>query len=169
MAPEFKTHAIFAVDPGGTTGVAAADVEVRPTRKEALATISRAKSIEVGGDWLEQAHTISAMMWRFAYRANVERSIPLPNIHFAFEDFILRRRQEGGATGNLTSCWVAAGAVAAYAETGAPLDNVAWQQPSSAKSLATDARLKDWGLWVVGSPHERDAWRHFVLRLDGLL
>jgi len=36
------------------------------------------------------------------------------------------------------------------------------QQPSLAKSTATDARLKEWGLWEVGAPHARDAIRHAV-------
>lgn len=117
------------------------------------------------------------------FNANVEHSVPLPNIHVAIEDFILRRRQEGGATGNLTSCWVAAAAVAMWHKvivTGKDgrqftqiandqTDAIRWQQPSHAKTLMTDARLKSYGLWEVGSTHMRDAWRHFGLRVDGLI
>lgn len=36
------------------------------------------------------------------------------------------------------------------------------QQPSMAKSTATDERLKEWGLWEKGQPHARDAIRHGV-------
>lgn len=38
------------------------------------------------------------------------------------------------------------------------------QQASEAKGSITDDRLKDWGLWVRGKRHGRDAIRHAVLR-----
>ena len=39
---------------------------------------------------------------------------------------------------------------------------IVYQTPSDAKSIVTDERLKHWGLWHVGSPHIRDAWRHMI-------
>lgn len=39
------------------------------------------------------------------------------------------------------------------------------QQPSDAKSNATDDRLRSWGLWWAGSPHIRDAIRHLIVYL----
>lgn len=36
------------------------------------------------------------------------------------------------------------------------------QQPSLAKSTATDDRMKEWGLWIPGQPHARDALRHGI-------
>lgn len=39
---------------------------------------------------------------------------------------------------------------------------ITMQSPSDAKSIVTDSRLKQWGLWHIGSPHIRDAWRHMV-------
>jgi hypothetical protein len=163
-----ETYAVMAVDPGGTTGIAAGYVELKPSLKKTLATLSMAKTMELEGDWLTQARRLSHVMARFQMIANVENSLPAGNIQFTFEDFVLRRRQQGGATGNLTSIWVAAGAVAAAGG----LTNhspIFWEQASSAKTLATDARLKHWGLWEKGSPHIRDAWRHFVLRVNRLV
>jgi hypothetical protein len=36
------------------------------------------------------------------------------------------------------------------------------QLASQAKSVATNARMKDWGIWVVGREHERSAWAHIA-------
>jgi hypothetical protein len=177
-----NTHAVLGIDPGGTTGVAAGYVELKDTRRATLATMHNNKTAEVDGDYLEQSVALANIMSRFVFTANVEYSIPIDNIHIAIEDFILRRRMEGGATGNLTSCWVAAGAVALFAaQTVIDINNkmwwrlpedgwdIAWQQPSNAKTLATDARLKSYGLWTPGSTHKRDATRHLVLRVDKLI
>lgn len=159
ISNEGDTHAIMGIDPGGTTGIAAAYVSVRPTMKETmLEGITKKRSLEVPGDYLQQSKAIASLMNAFMYKANVENGIPLYNIHYAIEDFVLRRKAEGGATGNLTSCWVAAGAVAIFGSEA----NVKWRQASQAKTYATDARLKLWGLWSIGSAHERDAWRHLA-------
>lgn len=160
-----QLHAFMAVDPGGTTGVAAAYVRLESMLKATLLNVERRKAVELEGGWEEQAKLLASMMERFVYTANVERALPLDHVHVVCEDFILRRRQEGGATGNLTSIWVAAGAVA-RADLPVPVE---WQQPSSAKTLATNDRLRLWGLWEVGSEHKRDAWRHFALAVNRTL
>jgi hypothetical protein len=36
------------------------------------------------------------------------------------------------------------------------------QKAALAKSTVTDARLKQWGLWVVGQRHARDGIRHCI-------
>jgi hypothetical protein len=38
-----------------------------------------------------------------------------------------------------------------------------YQQPSDAKGVVTDARLRAAGLWVKGQQHARDAIRHACL------
>jgi len=169
MRPLPNVHAVFAVDPGGTTGVYAGWVELRSTRKETLREgILRSRAEEVTGDFVEQAHKLYGMFCKFNFVAN-ENYIPVPQRHVAVEDFVLRRRQEGGATGNLTSCWVAA--AFAYSLRGIHdfSGEIDWQQPSSAKTLMTDARLRESGLWIVGSEHKRDAARHFGLKVDKLV
>lgn len=182
-------HAILAIDPGGTTGVAAGYVELEDTRRKTLEGMTNKKSVEVTGSFLEQAVKLDNIFRHFVFTANVEHSIPQPNIHIAIEDFVLRRREQGGATGNLTSVWVAAafagllckhfvmverqeGPIAVEALTvidDEPAKTIRWQTASDAKHVANDARLKSYGLWVVGSAHERDAFRHLVLRVDKLL
>lgn len=37
------------------------------------------------------------------------------------------------------------------------------QSPSDGKSVVTNARLKDWGYWIKGKEHARDAIRHGLL------
>jgi len=39
---------------------------------------------------------------------------------------------------------------------------VMWQTAGLAKSQCTDARMKEWGGWIVGSDHRRDALRHAI-------
>ena len=42
---------------------------------------------------------------------------------------------------------------------------LSWQGRTQAKSTATDARLREWGLYTRGSDHERDATRHAITAL----
>ena len=130
--------------------------------KETMLAAFKKKAVEVEGSWIEQAKQIAAMMNNFQYTANVAHEIPLYNIHFAVEDFVLRRRVEGGATGNLTSCWVAGGMVAIFGSE----QSIRWRQASEAKTFAKDSRLKLWDLWEVGSAHLRDAWRHVACEVN---
>lgn len=162
LQPE-GVHAVFAVDPGNTSGIAAGYVELQPTLKETLLGISSRKSAELKGSWLYQGREIARLMKRFVYTANVEQSMRMDRIHLVFEDFVLRMP---AVTTNLSSVWIAASAVTSFNNDAYEID---WQQPSSAKSKATNERLKGWGLWEVGSEHKRDAWRHFALRVDKLI
>jgi len=189
MSSTKNTHAILAIDPGGTTGVAAGYMELEETRRKTVEGMTNRKSVEVTGDYLGQAVKLDNIFRHFIFTANVSYGIPLPNIHLAIENFVLRRREAGGATGNLISIWVAAafagmmckhftlvesegGAIAVEALTvldDEPAKAISWQNASDAKHVANDERLKSYGLWVVGSAHERDAFRHIVLRVDKLL
>lgn len=153
-------HAVFAVDPGGTSGIAAGYVDLKSTLKETLLGIERRKAVEIEGAWKVQAHQIAEAMEKFQFGANVETGLSLDRIHFVFEDFVLRMP---ATTTNLTSIWVAAAAVILFGR------DVTWQTASDAKSKATNERLKLWGLWEVGSEHKRDAWRHFALYVDRLM
>lgn len=176
--------AILAIDPGQTTGVAAAFIPKLETLKESLLAIPKKdkKAVEVRGidpnaevptaeeDWIVHAQRLVTIMSRFEYRALIELQIPADDIHFVFEDFILRRKRQGGATGNLTSIWVMAGAIASFKHgrvgTSSPFH---YQQASLAKGFATNKRLKLWGLYEPGSEHKKDAWRHLAYKANHLL
>lgn len=153
----------MAVDPGNTTGVAVGYVTLYPTLKETLASLIRRRALEIDGGWQEQVEKLVELASRFSYKAHTELRMPIERVHLVIEDFVLRMPAR---TTNLTSIWVAA--PLAYQSRGI-FGDVTWQQPSSAKTIGSDDRLRAWGLWERGSAHKRDGWRHFALRVNGLL
>jgi len=166
ISKEGQRHAVFAVDPGGTSGVFAGYVELRPTLKETLTeTLSNVKAVEVSGAWRFQGREIARLAKRFLTFANVEQQMRLDHVHIVCEDFVLRMP---ASTTNLTSIWVAASFATALNRDDIDID---WQQPSHAKKKATNDRLKLWKVYehTVGSEHRRDAARHFALKVDKLL
>lgn len=156
-------HGIFAIDPGGTTGVAAGIVDLSGgTVAEALASMERRKAAEVKGDWLSQALDLRTKFLK--WEMDCERyGVGVPSRHCVIEDFVLRMP---ATTTTLTSIWVAA---AFHGSIAPPVTEVEYQTASQAKSYARDDRIKRWGLWEVGSAHKRDAWRHFALKVNRLL
>jgi hypothetical protein len=163
------TWAVMAVDPGGTTGVCAGWVELKPTLKATLLEgIERLKTTTVTGDYIEQGRELLDIWIRFCFGSN-ERNIPIQKRTLAVENFVLRRREGGGATGNLTSCWVggAFGMALDMSQLGV---DIRWQTASDGKRKATNDRLKMWNLYEPGeTEHERDAKRHFALCVDRII
>ncbi len=154
---------MIAIDPGDTTGVFAGYVQPQTTRVETLKTLSNRKATEVFGAFDDQARELAEIVQRFYAVAQIA-GIAADDIAVAIEDF--QSRPNSGVV-RLTSCWVAAATVVLLPPTIAA--SVTWQQPSDAKNLATNERLRDWGLWEVGSEHRRDAARHFALRVDRIV
>jgi hypothetical protein len=147
---------VVALDPGGTTGWSVMCVE-----PDALAydDVSVLRSIthwthgQVGGDEREQAHACAELVAAWEGCALV------------IEKFTLRKfiRHE-----ELLSP-VRIGSMVEYAVWSGRLDvdrdtRIWKQEPSMAKSTATDERLKDWGLYERegGMGHARDADRHAI-------
>jgi hypothetical protein len=165
--PGGMVHAVMGVDPGGTTGLAACHVELRPTLRETLTEGMRMrKAIEVRGDWHAQARTIADVHNRFMYTAQVDHGIGAEQCHLVFENYIPDPHRIGRGATDLTSVWVMAAAVALIGEQASDLT---YQSPSEAKGFAKNDRLRLWGLWEVGSEHKRDAMRHVARRLNDLV
>lgn len=78
------------------------------------------------------------------------------------EDFILRTQDMRKKT--LDPLRVMCGIVEVLRDRGWS-GSVVFQQPSQAKTIATNERLRRWGLWQVGKVHGRDAVRHAVVFL----
>lgn len=163
--------AIFAIDPGGTTGIAAGVFDLR--RLTVAATIRRAlaknnfRTWNVRGPNVKQNWEISRAAVDFYYTTHVEKSLIFFNNFFVVaENFNLRQmdadlspvERNSGVETLLGPCfkdrW----------------DEV-WskQTASEAKGFCDDKMLDRWGLLKGKSPHERDAVRHIARRLDRML
>jgi hypothetical protein len=143
---------IMAVDPGGTTGVAGGSFRVgkNSMAKDVMQEADgdgRIWTAEVEGSPREQAAELN-QLWQ-----SLSRTGPTPLL--VIEDFVLRSQNA-----DLTPVAVTA---ALEALVGFDIER---QMPSAAKSFLTNDRMHDWGLWVVGSAHERDAIRHVALKLS---
>lgn len=151
---------VFALDPGGSSGLAWGVVQEAGSVAERIAAMESAGTATVSDpDWLEQAKQIAAR-WR-TFRDDCQAQGILA--YYVCEDFILTHLGSSDRTG-LYPVWIGAATVGILSGSGEPVD-VWWQQPSVAKTYATDERLKRWGLWVRGKEHERDACRHLALFL----
>lgn len=152
------------IDPGGTTGIAAGHWRLLGTAADTFGEGRRSfKTTSVKGDWWQQAKTVADLVNRFVFTAQVEHQLPVNHVHIAWEDYT--RRPQASST-NLDSVWVMAAALAFLDRP--ELDHT-FQQPADAKGYAENARLRRWGLWVVGSDHERDATRHMAMRVSTLI
>lgn len=158
-----ERHALLAIDPGGTTGVAAMHVQLHGTIAETLREgVLLRKAVEVKGYWREQVYELDRLATRFRYTANVEAAIPLGNVHVIMENFLADPNRIGSGATDLSSVWIAGGFACVQDEE--PI----WQNPAD-KGYAKNERLKRWGLWEVGSEHKRDSWRHIAYRLNRLI
>lgn len=190
-----ERFAIMAVDPGKVTGVAQGFFNAtrgaattrglmrRALRKDAI-RVSHIEAPEAYRDLSVVPPAVSeitqgALLYRawmsFTFRAATELMIPYPAIFLVIEDFQLRQRSADLSPVRVTSALLAH---LSDSSLGWPAmvraDHcLRFQQPAEAKTYATDARLRDWGLWTVGKEHGRDATRHMALlaskALDGKL
>lgn len=149
-----KTFSVFAVDPGETTGWALLTVSAACLldRRTSLFEDLEFDCGQVTGSEDIQAVELGEMLWQF--RGPV-----------IIEDFILRQfRQDRSllAPIRLTAKLEYEIYISNEQRGNTGKQRVKKQQPSLAKTTATDERLKEWGLWEVGAPHARDAIRHAV-------
>jgi hypothetical protein len=139
---------LIGLDPGGTTGwallVIGQDAMLEPELK-ILNNIALYSFGEFKGDEHKQVDAIEDMLELWPGAAVVR------------EDFILRTQNKSRE-------------VLSPVRLGFAIDHLLYsrnrvvftQQPSLAKSTATDDRLKSWGLYRPGSEHARDATRHAI-------
>lgn len=160
---DWPIHAVMTVDPGGTTGLVGAHVQVRSTMRETCEQgMLVHKGVEVRGYWLDQAREV-ADSWRSFQAEAVNRGIHPSRIHLVCENYLPDPRRMGSGAVNLDPVWIGA-AVCGLLEF-----EPVWQTPAQAKQYATNDRLRQWGLWVVGSEHMRDANRHLATYVNKLI
>lgn len=162
MDRDGRARVAVAIDPGGVTGMAC--VAQHEDGTFALLDWVEISSIDEGMNELRAARAVAqkAAGWVAEYGADV----------VAIEDFIIRL---GVTDRSLLSPVRMTAMIEAFWYEMRGSGGIGWggswggeyvkQQASSAKAVATNERLKRWGLWVKGKQHARDAIRHCVVAL----
>lgn len=100
-------------------------------------------------------------------------SVPVGNRLLCIEDYRLRSRPGGMAGGSMARVGLSsprlAGLVEGMLVRAIPGERIIRTVPATSKSFATNARLKDWGLWCRGGEHARDAARQIAVQVARFL
>lgn len=170
--------AVYAFDPGTTTGVARGIFLPRDTLASTLATGVQAgwETWETKGPIGSQAMEIALEFTDWEFECHVERGIALQDIHLVSEDFQLRPSKARGAGSDprmLDPVRVIAGVeTLMWSRTlgsDKPVREIERQMPGLAKGRFNSDRLRRVGGWVVGSEHRRDANKHLCYRVNQVL
>ena len=166
------------IDPGETTGVCKALVDLRqPTVRKCLRRAylkGNLKTEHVKGNYVEQAWLIAPMVLDFFYNATFERAaVPQGNWRFIIERFNPNRQQHA----NYIPLEIIAGVQTLLKTPGGSNwlhkdydDVVGFQDPSQAMGFVNDAMLKRWGwAWKGRSDHERITIRHLGYLVNDML
>jgi hypothetical protein len=155
-----KPFAVFGVDPGGVSGWASGMFRPAHVNDEMGDLVGRAveRGVLVGGEcrgsYADQTWELFEKWLGFRHDWVTEYGQDADRCYLVVEDFALRKRNV-----DLTPCYVTGGLVT-LARHYEPI----MQMPSEGKTYATDDRLREWGAWLVGSRHARDAVRHVLTR-----
>ena len=182
MPTDRPMRAIFAVDPGGHTGIAWGTFNVTERNVgDALANRVLAGSTTLEGDERQQVIDL-AELWHDFFRTAVKKQGLAPNaVELVFEDFTLRPGSHGGGKEGTSPERISWGFIGyrlgaeaewrrSHRRTPAYSPQIIWQQPGDSSAFSAvgrkkQYRLKDWDVWVVGREHERSAWSHIALRI----
>lgn len=169
--------AIFAVDPGGHTGIAWGVFNPNAkSLKEALLGKMVAGSTTITGELPDQVVEI-CKLWQSFYESVVRDGLlPPERVFLVCEDFVPRGGQSGAGKEGISPAFLIGG-IDGYrmgrrdewrrhrrGRYFMPLRVL--QTAEQAKSHGKHALLKEWGVWVVGREHERSAWQHAALFLQ---
>lgn len=164
---------ILAIDPGGTTGIAWAEVDI----DEGIMSREHEGSRTVDGSEYTQIVEICHLWSIFYKRCVQEHRMPADQVDIVCEDFSPRpgRGHTDEGIMPVRLIWgiigYRLGQLHEYDRGGwgpAYSPDMIMQSASQAATFATDARLKSWGLWIRGREHERSAWRHLAFRAKKL-
>lgn len=156
---------VFSVDPGGTSGIGWGVFDPSLPFEEMLAKRTRHGSAEIRGEYNNQVRATCTLYNQFV------TNIPLSpgDIWFICEDFVPYGGGVGGKEGISPAFLIGGiegyrmGQYDALKRRGEkPLPPLILQTAGQAKGYATNARLKEWDIWVVGSDHKRSAWQHIA-------
>lgn len=151
---------IFAVDPGGSTGVAWGVFNLRqPLVKDAMRYRKDSDSATITGTEQQQIPLIADMWYNFNEREGrnelvIEDFVLRPGIHKPGKEGISPVRYGWGLAGYLWGL---------NDEIGNP--KIVWQSPSKGMRYNERQMLENWHAWIVGREHERAAFAHVGARL----
>jgi len=162
--------AVFAVDPGGATGLAWGIFD--PTQEIGACLRGRmdAGSTTVDGDIPTQIRAV-AQEWQkfFRHAVNVSR-LPVDHVWYVCENFTYTGANYGGESAVISTAliWGIEGYRMGTADERksrrggrrTAMPQMILQEAGQASAAARNAWLKEWGVWVVGKEHERSAWKH---------
>lgn len=167
--------AVFAVDPGGHTGMGWGIFD--PTLKdvgEQLRGRLSAGGATITGDQRTQIRGI-VDLWQGFYHESVAKFIPPDQVWYVCEDYILKPGETAGGGESTISAeliWGVEGyrmgqaaQARKYRRGLVVMPDMVLQMAGQAKSYATGRRLKEWDCWTVGKEHERSAWAHIAFFL----
>ena len=143
---------ILAIDPGVTTGIDCGWWDLSCSAKQSVSEWSGTNT-ELCEPLLDQAH-ISCGMWGDLYEEASGR-----DCYLVAESYVQRPTTHFGTEDALAPVMLM-GMVLGYLRAVEDMSVVIWQTPALAKSYATNVRLREWGAWIRGSDHRRDARRH---------
>lgn len=147
---------LMSIDPGGTTGFvfAMVDLQFGQSAHELLRN-ARENDRLTAGEIRKPEHETIRYMCKLIKDGKPD--------HVIIEDYVVRMPVRSTRRSALSPARIGSGIAYALEEM-APLYPVTFQMPSE-MSVATDQRLKRWGLWFPGKPHACDAMRHMVIFL----
>jgi hypothetical protein len=171
---------IFALDPGSTTaldaGIWRVNVEPKIAVRDWLGV-----NVELKGTLAEQSREICLAWRQFVEQCVYEDSLVFADLFFTIESYSQRPtshmqpaealdpvRLTGLVMGRLYERTLLASDSCGGRDVGSLMPRVSYQSASQAMTYATDERLKDWGAWIKGSDHRRDARRHALARWASL-
>ena len=144
---------IFALDPGTTSGIDIGFWRVNCPVIEAMCAYEGICD-DLAGPIEYQARKLSEL-----YQEFLEVNSPVDH-YLVIEKYVQRPTPHFVADESLDPIKVAYMTLGYLSAVFGRDMTVFWQMPSEAMTHATNARLRDWGAWVRGKEHGRDARRH---------
>jgi hypothetical protein len=168
---------IFAVDPGGSTGVAWGIFNARASSlDEALRNVVYPGSVTVTGRIRQQVREV-ASLWRAFLAACVNDGLlPPENVEYISEDFVPGNNAKKETISPLIISWCIEGyrmgRADQWLEAGRGRQVYApatiWQMPGDGAGISNNI-LREAGFWVRGKDHEQSARRHVAFRVSSIL
>jgi|307.fasta_scaffold00350_6 hypothetical protein len=171
--------AIFAVDPGGHTGVASAILdETKPRAIDAVRNRIHGLSTTLTGPEEAQIRELYKLWLDFKTHAVRTGLLDPSQVELVVEDFVLRGGQTSGGRAGTSPERIAWGFLGyrmgrhdqwKSQHKLAHFSPVIWQQPGQAARYWNKNILQEADAWVRGRPHERSAFGHMIFRVNTLM